>query len=149
MTGGGRLNSRLGFLGVRGAIFSTSSALAIVDGIGSHWTSTEQLFVGYEGQGTLAVTAGGQVTSGTGHLGFTNAGAGTVRVSGAGSRWTNTESLYVGVAGTGDLLGSERRAVRGGLAGLGRGAVVMALGQDVAGGGPNLRRPRTAQGQAV
>jgi T5SS/PEP-CTERM-associated repeat protein len=103
VTGGGRLNSRLGFIGIRGSIFSTSSGLVQIDGIGSSWTSTEQLFVGYEGQGTLAITAGSHVTSGTGHIGFTIAGAGTVRVSGAGSRWTNTESLYVGVAGAADL----------------------------------------------
>lgn len=103
VTGGGHLTSRLGFFGIRPPFFSVSSALVQIDGIGSTLTGTEQLFVGYESQALLLVTAGGQVTTGTGHLGLTSAGDGAVRVSGAGSTWTNTESLYVGVAGIGDL----------------------------------------------
>jgi T5SS/PEP-CTERM-associated repeat protein len=104
VAGGGQLTSRLAFLGVRGAIFSQSSAAVQIDGIGSDWTCTDQLFVGYESEALLTISGGAHVTSGTGQIGFTATGNGSVRVSGAGSRWINTESLYVGVVGTGELI---------------------------------------------
>jgi T5SS/PEP-CTERM-associated repeat protein len=107
VTGGGHLTSRLAFLGVRGAIFSQGSAAVQIDGIGSDWTCTEQLFVGYEADAVLTISGGAHITSGTGQIGFASPGNGRVRVIGAGSRWTNTESLYVGVVGTGDLIVSN------------------------------------------
>jgi T5SS/PEP-CTERM-associated repeat protein len=111
VTGGGHLTSRLAFLGVRGAIFSQGSAAVQIDGIGSDWTCTEQLFVGHEADAVLTISGGAHVTSGTGQVGFAAPGNGRVRVIGAGSRWTNTESLYVGVVGTGDLIVSSSGVV--------------------------------------
>ena len=88
--------------------FSRRAALRCeIDGIGSDWTCTEQLFVGYEADAVLTISGGAHVTSGTGQIGFASPGNGRVRVNGAGSRWTNTESLYVGVVGTGDLIVSN------------------------------------------
>jgi T5SS/PEP-CTERM-associated repeat protein len=103
VTSGGRLDTRLGFLGMRSAVFGMSSALVQVDGVGSVLNSTEQLFVGFEDEASLNVTNGGRVTTGTGHLGFTAAGEGRVHVAGAGSQWISTESLYVGVSAIGNL----------------------------------------------
>jgi T5SS/PEP-CTERM-associated repeat protein len=107
VAGGGQLTSRLAFLGVRGAIFSQSSAAVQIDGMGSNWSCSEQLFVGYESEALLTISGGAHVTSGTGQIGFTATGNGSVRVSGAGSRWINTESLYVGVVGSGELIVSS------------------------------------------
>ena len=58
VTGGGHLTSRLAFLGVRGAIFSQGSAAVEIDGVGSDWTCTEQLFVGYEADAVLTISGG-------------------------------------------------------------------------------------------
>jgi T5SS/PEP-CTERM-associated repeat protein len=102
VTDGGRLDSRIAFVGVRLAIFTASNGLVSVDGPGSAWNG-EQLFIGSDSQGTLSVTGGGQVMSRTGQIGLLSTGTGVVHVHGPGSNWTNSENLYVGVAGTGDL----------------------------------------------
>ncbi len=102
LTNGGRLDSRIAFVGVQFAIFTTSNGLVSVDGPGSTWNG-EQLFIGSDGQGRLSVTGGGQVMSRTGQLGLLSTGTGEVHVHGPGSKWTNSENLYVGVAGTGNL----------------------------------------------
>ena len=107
VTGGGHLTGRLAFLGVRGAIFSQGSAAVEIDGVGSDWTCSEQLFVGYEADAVLTISGGAHVTSGTGQIGFASTGNGRVRINGAGSQWNNTESLYVGVVGTGDVIVSN------------------------------------------
>jgi len=102
LTDGGRLDSRIAFVGVQLAIFTASNGLVSVDGLGSTW-SGEQLFIGSDGQGTLSVTGGGQVMSRTGQVGLLSTGTGVVHVHDPGSKWTNSENLYVGVAGTGNL----------------------------------------------
>jgi T5SS/PEP-CTERM-associated repeat protein len=102
LNAGGRLDSRIAFVGVQFAIFTASHGLVSVDGPGSTWNG-EQLFIGSDGQGTLSVTGGGQVMSRTGQLGLLSSGTGIVHVHGTGSKWTNSENLYVGVAGTGNL----------------------------------------------
>ena len=88
--------------------FSRRAALrSQIDGVGSDWNCTEQLFVGYEADAVLTISGGAHVTSGTGQIGFASTGNGRVRINGAGSQWNNTESLYVGVVGTGDLIVSN------------------------------------------
>ena len=61
------------------------------------------LTVGEGGVGTLAVTAGGQVSSKWGRLGSEPGSTGTATVTGSGSAWTNTANLSVGYLGAGTL----------------------------------------------
>jgi len=51
----------------------------------------------------LEVTAGGEVSSTTGYLGYYLGAQGTATVTGAGSAWTNSGDLSVGYAGIGRL----------------------------------------------
>jgi len=79
---------------------------ATVDGAGSTWTHSFELYVGY-GTGTLNITNGGAVSDQFGYLGyfpeFPGHSSGTVTVDGTGSTWTNSADLSVGRSGTGVL----------------------------------------------
>ncbi|TWU20781.1 putative lipoprotein [Bythopirellula polymerisocia] len=83
--------------------------MVTVNGDGSTWTSSGILYVGHEGEGTLNVEAGGQVTSHfEGIVGNLSDSVGTVTVSGTDeadnpSTWTNSSDLIVGKAGQGTL----------------------------------------------
>jgi T5SS/PEP-CTERM-associated repeat protein len=75
---------------------------------GGSWSVGNVLEVGNAGTGTLAVSAGGKVTSGA--SGNTIAGAGisggshgTITVDGAGSYWTSAAQTVIGSLGTGNL----------------------------------------------
>ena len=76
----------------------TSTGIVTVDGSGSTCTATTgDLLVGYDGAGTLAVTGGGQVTTGhCAYVGTTASSTGGATVEGSGSTWTTTGGLYVG-----------------------------------------------------
>ncbi len=80
--------------------------VATVDGAGSAWNHTYELYVGY-GTGTLNITNGGTVTDYFGYLGyfpeFPGRSSGTANVDGAGSSWTSQSSLFVGDSGDGVL----------------------------------------------
>ncbi len=83
-----------------------STGTATVDGSGSTWnTGGNYLYVGREdGTGTLNITNGADVTSGTGSIGTNTGSTGTVTVDGDGSTWdTGIDNLYVGAGGTGTL----------------------------------------------
>ncbi|MGL3820139.1 autotransporter-associated beta strand repeat-containing protein [Sphingopyxis sp. R3-92] len=77
-------------------------------GNASTWTGASDIVIGEFGNGTLNITAGGQVSNQTGWIGA-NAGAqGIVNVSGVGangvaSTWTNNADLRVGYSGNGML----------------------------------------------
>jgi len=73
-----------------------------VSGGGSTWTSSNWLYVGYHGDGTLEIINGGTVVA-NGHSFIGNRSTGTVTVSGAGSTWASAGSLYVGSRGGGTL----------------------------------------------
>lgn len=77
------------------------SASATVAGTGSSWQSTS-LTVGREGNGSLAITNGGNVGSTTSYIGRDPNSVGSVIVDGAGTIW-NTSDLYVGFEGSGTL----------------------------------------------
>jgi T5SS/PEP-CTERM-associated repeat protein len=85
-----------------------SSGTVTVSGAGSSWTNNN-LFVGADGTGTLAIDSGGTVNTATnGHLGFSAGGTGAVTVGGAGATWNSGGSLYIGgtenaAFGTGQL----------------------------------------------
>jgi len=66
-----------------------------VTGLGSTWTNTDYVSVGYEGTGTLTISDRGTVTSvGSSYVG--SRGTGTATVTGAGSTWTNTGNIQLG-----------------------------------------------------
>ena len=74
-----------------------------VDGAGSNWNCGSYLSVGYEGQGTLNIGNGGNVSCGSGHIGSTSGSSGEVSVDGAGSNWDCSNYLSVGRSGQGTL----------------------------------------------
>lgn len=97
-----------GYLGFN----SASSGIATVTGEGSLWdNSGGDLYVGYQGQGTLAVENGGSVSSNGGFIGTHSGASGSVTVTGEESRWDNV-NLYIGgtdsgVGGQGSLTINE------------------------------------------
>ncbi|HEY4199305.1 MAG TPA: autotransporter domain-containing protein [Devosiaceae bacterium] len=103
---GAKLSSTLGYVGDS------------IDGVGtieisghdgtnaSTWVNAGDLFVGYDGTGTLTIENGGVLNNdGEASLGR-GTGEGRATVSGGNghtSTWTNTGDLYIGRAGTGTL----------------------------------------------
>jgi len=86
--------------------FNGAQGTATVDGVGSLWTNTNELFVGVGNgsSGTLSILNGGGVTNGTtGYIGFGTGSQGSVTVDGASSYWTNGRWLTVGGYGAATL----------------------------------------------
>ncbi len=86
-----------------------ATAAATVSGPGAVWTHSGLDFVvGYNGSGSLAITAGGQVncTSSADFviIGFNSGSSGTVTVSGSGSQWIMQAQFNVGYLGSATLL---------------------------------------------
>jgi T5SS/PEP-CTERM-associated repeat protein len=83
-----------------------ATGAATVDGAGSAWTHSFELYVGY-GTGTLSITNGGTVLDQFGYLGyfpeFPGHSSGTATIDGSGSTWSNSADLSVGRSGTGVL----------------------------------------------
>ncbi|MCC6679538.1 MAG: hypothetical protein IT445_01425 [Phycisphaeraceae bacterium] len=75
-----------------------------VDGTDSTWTSTGDLYVGSQGDGALAITAGGKVFNEEGEIGHGTGTVGQVTVDGTGSTWANSGDLFVGCQGDGTLV---------------------------------------------
>ena len=116
VTAGGQLTvNGVGYLG----LFSGSTGAVSVAGPGtSKWFCSWALYVGYNGAGTLNITAGGQVNDGSfRYIGFNPGSNGTATVDGAGSTWTNpdpnTGDLYVGFYGAGTMHLTAGGAVTG------------------------------------
>ncbi|MBE3098135.1 MAG: autotransporter-associated beta strand repeat-containing protein, partial [Planctomycetes bacterium] len=99
---GGQVSSAWGCLGWSSGA-SAASGTATVDGIGSKWTNSGDLYVGLSGTGTLNILNGGQVSNAAGYLGLWGSPSGTATVDGIGSKWTNSGFLFVGLGGTGTL----------------------------------------------
>jgi T5SS/PEP-CTERM-associated repeat protein len=104
ITNGGKVNSDYSYSYI--GTDSGSNGTVTVDGAGSTWTNSRDLYVGYNGTGTLNITNGGKVNSGSSSysssIGCSIGSNGTVTVDGVGSTWTNS-GLYVGYRGTGTL----------------------------------------------
>ena len=60
------------------------------------WTVGGDLTVGYFGDGTLNVEAGGLVSNIEGRIGYESGSSGTATVTGAGSEWNSSGYLYIG-----------------------------------------------------
>ncbi|MEX2310055.1 MAG: hypothetical protein WD738_20960 [Pirellulales bacterium] len=85
---------------------SSATGEVSVDGFSSAastWTVTNDLNVGIDGQGSLAVTSGGHVSSLYGYLGRNLGGTGEATIDGDGSKWSINNDLYVGYDGEGTL----------------------------------------------
>ncbi len=96
---GGVVSGVDGFVG-----YETGSVGTVaVDGVGSKWTNSGDLYVSVYGAGTLAVSNGGAVTNAIGYVGKLAGSTGTVTIDGAGSTWASTASTYIGVDGVGSL----------------------------------------------
>ncbi|WP_269582954.1 autotransporter outer membrane beta-barrel domain-containing protein [Roseibium sp. Sym1] len=80
-----------------------SSASATVDGTGSSWTNTYDLYVGHQGTGDLTVSNGASVSNAVAYIGYDSSAVGTVAVDGSGSSWMNGSNVYVGENGSGTL----------------------------------------------
>jgi len=77
-----------------------SLGTATIRGAGSRWDNRYHIRVGYWGNGTMEIQAGGVVSNALGYIGWEGGDStGAVRVVGAGSRWENTEFLRVGNGG--------------------------------------------------
>ena len=60
--------------------------------------------IGYSGKGALSITNGGLLTSvGTGRIGQTTTGQGSVIIDGVGSKWSNNGDLSIGGSGAGSI----------------------------------------------
>jgi T5SS/PEP-CTERM-associated repeat protein len=77
------------------------SGQVFVDGAGSTWSTTEELYIGLDGGGQFNITGGAQVNSGTVQLGVSPGSAGTATVD--ASFWTSTNDIDVGIVGTATL----------------------------------------------
>ncbi|MCM5557698.1 autotransporter domain-containing protein [Pleomorphomonas sp. JP5] len=91
-----------------------STSKATVSGSGSSW-NTGALSVGGDtsdpvgaaGNGTLAVSSSGSVTSSSAQLGLNSTDSGTATVGGSGSTWKINGTLSVGLNGTGTVTVSD------------------------------------------
>jgi outer membrane autotransporter protein len=90
---------------------STGNGTVTVDGSGSDWTSSAQIWVGYDGIGALTISGGASVSDTTGNIAFGTASTGTVVVTGAGSSWESDNTIYVSEGGTGYLTVSSGASV--------------------------------------
>ena len=90
---GAHASNRVAFIGRNGQVF--------VDGAGSQWATTDQMYVGFDGGGQFNATGGALVASGELQVGVAVGVTGAVSVD--ASTWTNNGNVVVGVAGTGTL----------------------------------------------
>ncbi|HEV2968923.1 MAG TPA: PEP-CTERM sorting domain-containing protein [Pirellulales bacterium] len=113
-------NSGAGSLTIAaGAVFSTGSTgsptgtsgviggntggtgTVTVTGAGSTWTQNGGLSVGFDGQGTMMVEAGGLVHSASGYVGRFSGAVGHATVTGTNSTWNVDGSLFIASDGSG------------------------------------------------
>ena len=124
---GGAVRSHMTYLGyVAGA-----TGAATVTGTDSTWTTEGDLildqggypvgqddgnlYVGYEGAGSLEVADGGAVTNDYGYIAYGESSSGTVLVTGPGSKWTNAKDLAIGQNQPGAAVRAELTVSNGGL----------------------------------
>jgi fibronectin-binding autotransporter adhesin len=100
ITNGGSVSSDGGYLGWD----SSATGTVTVDGAGSKWNNSDELYVGVSGSGTLNITNGGSVSNSNyrAYVGGNSGSMGAVTLDGSGSTWINN-SLYVGYEGTGTV----------------------------------------------
>jgi T5SS/PEP-CTERM-associated repeat protein len=121
---GAVVNDTSGEIGYTIASESGVHGDAAVDGAGSQWNHSYELYVGY-GVGTLSISNGASVHNVYGYLGYfaesPGHSSGTATIDGAGSIWTNDASLHIGDSGTGIVTVSNGGALVNGEGDLGYG----------------------------
>jgi T5SS/PEP-CTERM-associated repeat protein/autotransporter-associated beta strand protein len=104
ISGGATALSGAGFIGS----FNEASAdnSVVVNGVGSAWMNSTNLYVGEDGHNNkLVISNGGMVANVTASIGRNaSASNNSVLVTGAGSTWTNTDGLLIGYEGSGNSL---------------------------------------------
>ncbi|WP_447930163.1 autotransporter-associated beta strand repeat-containing protein [Sphingopyxis fribergensis] len=104
ITAGGQVSNQSGWIGSNAGGQGVVNVSGVgTNGVASTWTNNADLFVGYDGNGTLNITDGGKVVSVGGQIGGNGDSLGEVLVSGAGSSWDNSGRINVGLFGTGTL----------------------------------------------
>jgi T5SS/PEP-CTERM-associated repeat protein len=97
---GGQVSNTSAFVGSEAGSVGTVH----VSGIGSTWTNSGILYLGYAGSGTLRVESGGKVAMQSGFLGYHSGSIGTATITGSGSSLSNLNSyLHIGLNGIGIL----------------------------------------------
>ncbi len=108
ITGGATVSDTSGTVGNQ----TSSTGTVTVNGVGSTWTNSGSLDIGFFGVGTLDITGGGMVSSAsTITIGNWAGSTGTVTVDGVGSALANTGEIYVGNIGDGTLTITDGAAV--------------------------------------
>ena len=97
---GGVVSNKYGVVGRNAA---SAGSTVKVNGVGSQWNSSADLYIGNAGQGTLNIEAGGVVNNTSAYIGKNAGSRGGVSVTGLGSTWDSTQSMYVGNDGSGTL----------------------------------------------
>ena len=101
ITHGGAVTCTTGYIS---SYNSTTPATVTVDGPGSTWTSTGNIYVGNNGAATLAITHGGSVTSANSYIKSAYSfRPSIVTVDGPGSTWTTSGALRIGDSGAATL----------------------------------------------
>jgi T5SS/PEP-CTERM-associated repeat protein len=96
---GGVVSNSTGLVG-----YNQGNGAVRVTGIGSQWNNTSNLFVGYQGSGSLKIENGGVVRNNNyGEVGFLGGSNATATVTGTGSQWNSSSFLTVGYQGNGTL----------------------------------------------
>ena len=105
ITNGGTVLSASGNLGaqVLNSYGLRGNGIVNVDGKNSTWTITDILDVGLDGDATLNITNGGNVSNTDSHIARYNGSTGAVTVDGKDSIWTNSGTMTVGDLGNGSL----------------------------------------------
>ena len=80
---------------------------------GSAWNNSNQLCVGYSGNGNLSIVNGGYVSNSNGYIAVNAWSAGKVTVDGSSSTWNNGWQVVVGNSGSGTLSVSNGGNVTG------------------------------------
>jgi T5SS/PEP-CTERM-associated repeat protein len=113
ITNGGAVSNSEGYIGRNYSGIGTVT----VDGPGSTWTNNSDLYVGFDGSGTLNITNSGVVVSNArSFIGCSDdAGPCTVTVNGRGSTWTNRDGLFFGSGNNISSVGGTVEITDGGL----------------------------------
>lgn len=96
---GGTVSSADGYIGSN----TNSTGHVSIDGDGSAWTMSGDLYLAFAGNGDLSITDGATVSDTSSYLAYDEGVTASAVVSGEGSTWTNTGNLYVGYAGNASL----------------------------------------------
>ncbi|MGD8786996.1 MAG: autotransporter domain-containing protein [Phycisphaerales bacterium] len=92
-----------GYLGYN----SNSYGSLLVTGEGSLWENSNDVHIGYSGEGDMKISDGGSVSNLYSYLGYFSGSKGEVTVSGPNAVWNTLNHLYVGFQGEGEVIISD------------------------------------------